>query len=882
MNLERWDEIQALFDRAIELPPDARQAFVERECGGDTELMDAVLDLLAADPPSDFIAPPRSLRPGPPEEAFALGLSGRELGDFRLEREIGRGGMGVIYLATRSDGGAPVALKLLPPARAEGEGKERFEREVRAAAALEHPAIVPVLEFGESEGLAWYAMPFIDGHDLMVEIRRQKAVESGLPGGDLLLPPFANPLYVPTVAGRIADLADGLQVAHDAGVIHRDIKPQNVLLDQRGAAHLTDFGLAKDERFGTITASSAIQGTPYYMSPEQARALKLRVDHRTDVYSLSVVLFEALTLRRPFEGETPQEVMDQISRGAASEVRALNTRVPRDLSIICRTGISRDPADRYQTVGDMADDLRRFLRHEAIRATAPSVRQRALRWVRTNARSLIVAAALLAAIVIGAVVTQQRARSANAAALVARIDALILQEDWLDAATEVTVVRDELDRWPGSHRVAQGDLALVADRFERRLESLRADATERARTLIERGKGRGDTEPVVEPYLNPESPRDFQRGMALAGILAALFPDDPEIQRLASIESTYSQVEVTAIVVNEDGSTREPVAGEAVAWIAAIDCARDSIGEERRLGELPLAATPVPPGYYRVRVRVEGVGHADLMRVLEPAARPVPLHARVHQRDAVIRSMVRIDGGLLELPEERKVGCLCRHDSAEVKSFFIDPVELSNGRFLQYLEESGSEPPWIWTKLGHDGDWRSLPVEDFEEDWAERPITAVSVRDLQSCAEWYGCRLPRHVELELALRGVERDLRPVRSGEPLGLPAANVDGSPGAALSAMDLGAHYRRALANTLSVVDERCLQRGGTLIHAIGNVHEATCSLYVEESVGRLIVDPDARIGLGVDWTALSREHTPDTHFWMSASDSSISFHSGARLAF
>lgn len=372
-----WVRVRDLHGRALELHPDERGAFLDRECAGDEQLRGEIGALLAVHRDDQF------LQPVSPDSA----IPPRDLGDFELVREIGRGGMGVVYLAKQKTLSRDVAIKVLHGGGlADSARIDRFHREARAVARLRHEHIVTVLCDGVCEGAHWFAMDYVRGHDLSEELARQR---EPMPDAPPLLPPPQSPGHVATVARLVSDIADALQHAHAAGVVHRDVKPHNILLEEaRRTVRLADFGLARDESAGSMTASGFIAGTPLYMSPEQARAVEARVDHRTDVYSLGVVLYEMLTLRHPFTGNSPDEIRVAFKTTDARLVRRINPAVPRDMETICHHAMAKDVALRYQTAKELGDDLRAFLAHEAIRARPPGVSARLRAWGRRNRRLL--------------------------------------------------------------------------------------------------------------------------------------------------------------------------------------------------------------------------------------------------------------------------------------------------------------------------------------------------------------------------------------------------------------------------------------------------------------------------------------------------------------
>ncbi len=375
---ERWHAILRLYEAASALDAAERDSFLARECP-DPELLVEVRKMLAATSAKEFLEPP------PLDEPAA----GRELGDFTLLEEIGRGGMGVVYRALQRPLKRIVAVKILPASFALTPRQvERFQREARAAARLQHPNVVAVLTVGEERGMRYFAMEYVDGLNLADELKRLRA-DLGARGDERAhLPSSHASDYFRAVAEKMRQAADGFHSAHQHGIVHRDVKPSNLLLDREGHIKIVDFGLARDEEQGSLSTSGDIVGTPHYMSPEQARAHRHKVDHRTDIYSLGVVLYELLTLQRPFEGKTSQEVISNLLQKEPVRIRKLNHRVPRDMETICMTAMAKAPADRYPDAAAFRDDLARFLSHEAIQARPPSPLELARRFALRHRKLL--------------------------------------------------------------------------------------------------------------------------------------------------------------------------------------------------------------------------------------------------------------------------------------------------------------------------------------------------------------------------------------------------------------------------------------------------------------------------------------------------------------
>ena len=361
------------------------------------------------------------------------------LGDYRLVREIGRGGMGVVYEALQQSLRRRVALKILPLAAVLDQRRlERFKNEALAAAQLDHPNIVHVLSVGSDRGVHYYAMEYIDGLSLaeVIQALRAEACASRRATPSTQSEPKSTNSTAAALSTlhsqnprdffrRVAQLGiqagEALDCAHQLGMVHRDVKPSNLLLDQEGKLHVADFGLAMTQNDASLTLTGDLLGTLRYMSPEQASGPHAAVDRRTDVYSLGASLYELATFRQAFPEENRTRLLRQLIADPPLRPSAISKAIPADLETIILKSMAKDPADRYPTARDLVDDIRRHLSDQPIRAKRPNPAQRLAKWSRRHRAVVTSVFAVLVLSVIGLsvgglLVAQQR-DAARAAAV---------------------------------------------------------------------------------------------------------------------------------------------------------------------------------------------------------------------------------------------------------------------------------------------------------------------------------------------------------------------------------------------------------------------------------------------------------------------------------
>ncbi len=472
MTPERRERVWALFDEAVELPPGERRAFFDATCQGDAGLRAEVESLLAHDHglsegedkepflKSPLLRSPEETALAPQSGASAEGPPrSRQIGQYRILRELGRGGMGIVYAAEQPALKRVVALKvILMAGHGQADLARRLRAEAKAAARLRHPNIVQIYAIDEVDGLPVCALELVEGGSLVTRL-------AGAP-------------QPPGEAARLVEvLARAMQHAHEQGIVHRDLKPANVLLTADGVPKVSDFGLAKrlDDPAGP-TQTGSIIGTPSYMAPEQASGRGHPVGPAVDVYALGTILYEMLTGRPPFRGASALETLEQVRSQDPVSPRVLQPKCPRDLETVCLKCLRKEPRQRYASARALADDLGRWQRGEPVAARPVTRAGRLVKWVRRKpvlAALGATAAALVLTLSVGGPLAAFREGRLRDAADRSAADAFDESNNAREQKRLAGIARDDAE---AQKRLAQGERD-KASAQERRTARALANAT---------------------------------------------------------------------------------------------------------------------------------------------------------------------------------------------------------------------------------------------------------------------------------------------------------------------------------------------------------------------------------------------------------------------
>jgi serine/threonine protein kinase/formylglycine-generating enzyme required for sulfatase activity len=663
---------------------------------------------------------------------------GSSLGPYDLFRKIGQGGMGQVWEARERGLDRRVALKLLNPGTLPPRALEHFEREARACARIHHPGVVVAHAAGEIDGVCYIAEELVESgvtlSDSLAVLRSMTALPSD---------------YYRSVARLFLQIADALVATHESGVIHRDVKPRNILIAAGDRPVITDFGLARILSEDSLSSTGEVAGTYAYMSPEQI-AQHQTIDPRTDVFSLGVVFYEALTLTRPFDGDTAQQVMHKIVNEDPLPPRRVRSRVPAELDVICRKAMEKERDRRYSSMAAFAADLRHFLGHEPIKARAPGPGQRVAKWSRRNPVKATIAAVAISALVVISVLTVflQRAKSelSREIASVKRLSAMQDLENLIAQADEQLWPVEpknigSFQSWIEEARILVGDLPLHLARREELANVMGA---------------RPDTEHGVERWWEIQLAKLIERLETLSDEQSGLLGEAVDA---VSVEHGWSVPRRLAFAQLIERN----LAGGG-GWAARWEEARVAIGEHPSYGGLDL----------EVQVGLIPIGQdpgSDLWEFWHAASGDEP------ERDAgtgVLQLtptmgmvLVLVPGGSFSMGAQSVDPSGANHDPraddrveapvhpVTLSPFFLSKYEVTQG---QWLLLSGDNPSFFnpsnyrtkWNATGSEGSLLH-PVEKL--DWF--------ACDLQ--LRRAGLALPSEAQWEYAARG--RSMTPWWPGE---------------------------------------------------------------------------------------------------------------------
>lgn len=835
MDASRWKQVETLFEQLVETDRSERAAALNKVCADDPDLRRTLEGMLHSEELDDeFLTSPLDVM----TEAHAPEV----LGEFELEEEIGRGGMGVVYRAHQRSLDRKVALKVLPRTLYRSAAEvEQFDAEARLAARLQHAGIVTVYANGHAKGLHYFAMELVEGPNLKEVLDARDGHLTSLPS-EQTQAALGRIEHPADMARLVAAIADALHAAHVAKLTHRDVKPSNIFLTATGQPKIGDFGLVMDARSAALSRDSGVIGSPHYMSPEQARGDKGVVGPRSDVYAVGVILYELLTGVRPFDGDEALLVLQSVTEREPPPVRSINQSAPRDLAIICEVAMAKRPEDRYVSARALADDLRRAIALEPILARALPRHVRAARWIRRHRGPLIAAASATALTALAAygVLTASKQRSINAS-----VSTLALFMEGDDAASRLPMEALETVR-ASIDEVAETPSALTRDQA-RTVEAAEEKLVEVTGGLIAEGQQMITSALASSSLIHPWE-FDVDRLFAGARLLEqcrALLGEDKLVDGILKAQTSKTwRISASSNVSLRGGFIQkiDPVTGCPGPVLARFDGPG-----EIRTGLGYIRATLVTDN--GELLEFERLVFRDSPEIdITPATVKAPATAFMVRVDPVPVTYSVEEGGMLPFAGT----------SLQLQPYWLDQFEVTNSEYAEFVDECGGSAPGLW-----EGD--SYPAGK-----GDHPVTNVSPKDARRYAEWRGKRLPTLAELIYAGSGPKCSPFPWGAEAPDGDDLGNCTGDPAIPSDDQEMPAIV---MTNT---VPSRSMPGSATpdgIYHLFGNVSEMTGSLFVERALGLpLRTRPLVRFVTGGNWRCGDYDQTLLTSTSMATFDNNM----------